>query len=1211
MPQYDGSIRIVTKITTKDAEESLASLEWQIKKSAKYMDELRSKMDALKDQKIPTQEYKDLQEKLKIAEKELSALVAEQERYNELGVTSGEAWDALNEKVVSASDNVDLIKEKMQSLTDAGKDFVLGKDTEQYAAMARQLRYEEEAIAKAGEHYKRLLSTVPEKFEKMRASAKKAFDAVSSGAKKSDVSLSKGFKTILRYGFGIRSIYALFNKIRTGIANGFKNLMGYSDSFANSVQSVKNSMSTLGNQIAAAFSPIVQMVIPWLNSLINALTTAMAHVSQFFAILGGKSTFTRAVQIQDKYNKALGGTASAAKKAFGALARFDDLDVWQKQEDASGGGAETTLPKDMFEEVPVDKSKKLNALLDKLVSMLKKLKDAAMPALNALKRLWNEGFSLLADFAWDTLRDFYNYFLVPVGKWVLGEGLPRFFDITNKLLKSINWNVLLKSLKGFYDVLAKITKFTFTALLDFYEHFLAPIATWTMNKALPALLKVLTDLGNKIKWDTLNSALKSMFSTLSKFAVGIGNGLLLFLNAVEPVLTTALAGIINITAEALRFLADVIGMIPEDVLAAIGGALAGLFTVFITYKVVSGIMDAIKTAWVALYVAFDDGLKLLAANPYMTIAAGIGAIVGALMALDEKAAERNQIAEYGQTIEDLCASIDKRSEAVKRQSESVQSYVNDAGAAEMLLAENLAGKYYELAEKENLTNAQKEEMKSLSERLVELMPELANNIDKETGLISAQKDEVYGLIEAKREQYRLEAAKESIVEAYRNQLEAEQNLKEATDLTKQAQEAYNEEVRKYNEAMEDYNKHAYDFAEAPTFQYVVEAKDNWKDLAAELETAATAFDSTQDSIKFLENVMESGGKDCTDGFIEGYDTEKMVQTVRDSAQSCIDAFKETNDSHSPSKVYEGLAGDTIDGYVLGVEKNKPAAISAIQRLAMELKEAFLSVLGSADLTSGISENIYGITELFNLLSSSIVEILTLLNESVLLLMEEMGTTILNQWNQTLQETEFAWKNINDLITKSLQAINTNIIVSMTLANTNWAAKWAQMLAKVKEICAQIVSAVSDMNSQVQSMCAAMIAAINAVKAAAASLGSVGGGGGFSGAGGGGARAAAFSMAPMMADIPQLASGAVIRGGNPFMAILGDQPRGQTNIETPVNLIKDMVAQGIAESGIGSRENIPVNINIIYDGETTARVMIPDILSELGRQGYNVKVLGVT
>lgn len=41
MAQYDGAIRIVTKITTKDAKESLHSLEYTIKKSAKEIDSLR------------------------------------------------------------------------------------------------------------------------------------------------------------------------------------------------------------------------------------------------------------------------------------------------------------------------------------------------------------------------------------------------------------------------------------------------------------------------------------------------------------------------------------------------------------------------------------------------------------------------------------------------------------------------------------------------------------------------------------------------------------------------------------------------------------------------------------------------------------------------------------------------------------------------------------------------------------------------------------------------------------------------------------------------------------------------------------------------------------------------------------------------------------------------------------------------------------------
>lgn len=158
MAQYDGTIRIATRITTKDAEESLASLEWQIKKSAKYMDELRSKMDVLKNQKIPTEEYKELEKELAEAKKNLKELISEQEQYEELGVTSGGAWDSLNAKIANASDNVDSIKEKMQSLVDAGKDFTLGEDTEEYKSYERQLKYEEESVEKAAEHYKRLLA---------------------------------------------------------------------------------------------------------------------------------------------------------------------------------------------------------------------------------------------------------------------------------------------------------------------------------------------------------------------------------------------------------------------------------------------------------------------------------------------------------------------------------------------------------------------------------------------------------------------------------------------------------------------------------------------------------------------------------------------------------------------------------------------------------------------------------------------------------------------------------------------------------------------------------------------------------------------------------------------------------------------------------------------------------------------------------------------
>lgn len=53
------------------------------------------------------------------------------------------------------------------------------------------------------------------------------------------------------------------------------------------------------------------------------------------------------------------------------------------------------------------------------------------------------------------------------------------------------------------------------------------------------------------------------------------------------------------------------------------------------------------------------------------------------------------------------------------------------------------------------------------------------------------------------------------------------------------------------------------------------------------------------------------------------------------------------------------------------------------------------------------------------------------------------------------------------------------------------------------------------------------------------------------------------------SIPRLANGAVIQGGKPFAAILGDQPRGQTNIETPLATMIEAFKQAQAENGGGN------------------------------------------
>ena len=448
MPKYDGSIRINTKIETKDLNSQMMRVSNAIKKDSAALDSLNRKMEEFSQKKIPTEkfaelqrelekaeseysklqarmsqkgaatsEYKALQKDLVAAQGELSKLVARQTDWENMGVPqTGGAWDALNEQVAAASDRVDDLKEKLQQMENSGKAytpkvdkaqldeaaqkvdeikakinaekasgaaFVSPKDTEEFqkmSAKASQLAGNIDVSKRRMAELNAKQKPIKKEFDRMKNSADKAFKTASSGAKKSAglfgtfASRLKGIALSLLI---FNWITKAFNAMVAGMQKGFSNLTKYSAPLANSFQALKNSLATLGNAFAAAFAPIVQIVIPYLNTLINGITRAITYVAQFIAILSGKSTFIRAKKIQDSYNDSLNGTAAAAKKAAGALAKFDDLDVLQKQDDSGGGGG-GTQPKDMFEEVPVD---------SKLIDWLDGIKEKLSPILEYLEKM--------------------------------------------------------------------------------------------------------------------------------------------------------------------------------------------------------------------------------------------------------------------------------------------------------------------------------------------------------------------------------------------------------------------------------------------------------------------------------------------------------------------------------------------------------------------------------------------------------------------------------------------------------------------------------------------------------------------------------------------------------------------------------------------------------------------------------------------------------
>lgn len=226
-----------------------------------------------------------------------------------------------------------------------------------------------------------------------------ALFGVSKASEKSNVSFGKSLKTILKYGLGIRSLYALINKLRTAIVNGFRNLAQYSNATNATLSGLISSLEQCKNALATAFDPILQAIAPALNYLISLVTAAATAIAQLISALTGKGTFIKAVKVQKDYAKSLKGTGGAAKKAGkeaeDALAPFDKLNVMAEENaggsggGGGGGGVGGISPEDMFE--TVDISSEFSNLAD------------------AIKKAWNDAdFTDIGEMLGGKIRDGLN-----------------------------------------------------------------------------------------------------------------------------------------------------------------------------------------------------------------------------------------------------------------------------------------------------------------------------------------------------------------------------------------------------------------------------------------------------------------------------------------------------------------------------------------------------------------------------------------------------------------------------------------------------------------------------------------------------------------------------------------------------------------------------------------------------------------------------------
>ena len=307
-----------------------------------------------------------------------------------------------------------------------------------------------------------------------------------------------------------RAVTGAIRAIVSGIKEGFENIRQYSSAINSEMYSIQNSLLYVKNAWAAAFAPIISVVKPYVNALLDIIASALNAIGRLVAILTGKGFTVQAVKLSDALyeagqagNAAAGGAKNASKAAEEykkTIMGFDQLNVLNAPNDGGGsgggggggGGSNNGLNvQDMFEETDLSGRLKaaidagkweevgayfaehINAFFAKVDEAVKwdNVGDKVTGVITAITGVINGlvdniNWELLGTTAADALTTFtkaYNLFFDGIEFGDIGEGAA---DAVNSFVDKVPWEEVGEALVQKFNALWKVGG-SFLSGLDF------------------------------------------------------------------------------------------------------------------------------------------------------------------------------------------------------------------------------------------------------------------------------------------------------------------------------------------------------------------------------------------------------------------------------------------------------------------------------------------------------------------------------------------------------------------------------------------------------------------------------------------------------------------------------------------------------------------------------------------------------------------------
>lgn len=398
------------------------------------------------------------------------------------------------------------------------------------------------------------LNDLDAKFAKASNSAKStsnSINAIDSAANKTNRALGKhrsNIGIIVRSMFTWGIVFPLVLRGLTALATAIGQGLMTNQQFANSFNQIKTNMMV-------AFTPILQAILPALNTLMAALAKATTYIASFISAVFGK-TYQQSYQATQQLidaKVAMGAYGDSAKKAakdVKGLAAIDEINtLGATNANIAGGGTNNKIPQ--LVAPPVDTSA-VDSAMKSLVDRIKRyLSDISfVPLINSFKNLKSAIVPIVNNLG-KILKWFMDNILKPLTKWTIEDALPAFFNLLSGALRALN-----PILEVFMDLGAWL-----------WDEFLQPIASWTGGVIVDVLNGVANGLSKVGDWINENKPIVEIFAiVVGSFALawGLVSAALVIWNGVGVIaagVTTALGIAFEFATSKIGFITLIIGAV--------------------------------------------------------------------------------------------------------------------------------------------------------------------------------------------------------------------------------------------------------------------------------------------------------------------------------------------------------------------------------------------------------------------------------------------------------------------------------------------------------------------------------------------------------------------------------------------------------------------------------------------------------------------------